>query len=76
MTLGIEDPSVQIDQLFGIVEEKVQVLERLRVPETLSHVSWSRILSISHVTDARISVLHFGIVFETLKIIMETLKRE
>lgn len=69
MALRIEYPSVQVYQLLRIVEQEIQILESLRVPKTLRHISRPRILGTSHVSDARIPIFHFGVVFKTLWII-------
>lgn len=66
MTFRIENPPIQIYQLSSIIEQQVQVFQRLGVPETLRHVLLAYVLRVANVTDTRVAVIDFGIILETL----------
>ncbi len=54
MSLGIEDPLVEIEVLV-VLEQQVKVLERLGQEEALHLVAWTRVLHVGHVVDGRVA---------------------
>ena len=66
MSFGVKNPMLQIDFML-VCKQEVQVLQCFAQKKGLHHVFWPEIEWIFHISNRRVSVQNFGILFNSLQ---------